>query len=294
MELTDPRALALGGAFITDDRWSQGSLVNPACAAGSGMTAGASMANHIVDMWSGRLMFSHPIMRKNVLGGYITTFNYGKFDISEVGKGLTGTTFYAAEYIFAAYGAGRYRDRFTWGLALKYIHGDIDFYKADGIAVDLGTTFDPGLYNFKFGAALRNYGKQLSGYGSNTDPLPRELLLGVTTKLSHLPLMISTVFQFARDGEGEWDVEFLPGNPGFSFGAGGEFEVPTMMLKKPLLLRLGYRSRGMNLRVGQKNDMLAGMSFGIGIPYRRYDFEYAFAMMGALGNIHRFGFSVSL
>ena len=294
MELTDPRALALGGALITENGWSEGALLNPASAAGSQRMIGISYASHMVDMWSGRLTLSELIKGKYTVGGYITTFDYGDFEASETGVGATDETFRAGEYVFVGYGAGRFNKNFAWGGAVKFIWGTIDPYDASGMAVDIGMTYDPNWQDLKLGGVLRNWGKQFSSYGKETDPLPTELTLGVSSKLKHLPLTLSTALIFTRESEGEWEVEFLPGNPGLSFGIGGEFEVYSELLDDSIQLRIGYRSRGEGLRVGQQNDLLAGTSLGIGIPIRKYKFEYAYATMGALGSIHRFGISGAL
>ena len=294
MELTDARTLALGGALITETSWHEGALLNPACAAGSVRAANASYARHMVDMWSGRVSVAHPVMAKYTVGGYLTTFNFGDIDVTEINTGATGESFQAYENIFVAYGAGFYGDNLSWGGAFKYFWGSIDAYSASGVAIDLGITYDPGWYDLKIGAVLRNLGTEFSGYGDEKDPLPTQLALGVTRRLLHLPLTVSSVILLDRQYEGTWDADFLPGNPGFSFGLGGQFEFPTKLDEKPLKLLVGYRSRGVDLRVGQQNDLLAGTSFGLEIPYRVYRFEYAFCTMGALGGIHRIGISGTL
>ncbi len=294
MELTDPRALALGGAPLSENEWSEGALLNPACAADGRRMISVSYASHMMDMWSGRLALSESVKDRYTLGIYITTFDYGDNDVSEIGVGATGATFQASENVFVGYCAGRFNRMFAWGGAVKFIWGTIDPYDASGVAVDIGLTCEPGWQGVNLGLVLRNWGEQFSGYGDGTDPLPTELSVGLSSKLRHLPLTLNTALMFGREGEGEWEAEFLPGKPGFSFGLGGEFSIYSELLNDSFQLRIGYRSRGEGLRVGQQNDLLAGTSFGIGIPIRRYKFNYAYATMGALGTVHRFGISGSL
>jgi len=291
MELVDARALGLGGALLTENKWAGGTMLNPACAAGAEKGINASYASHMIDMWSGRFTISHLVRNRITLGGYITTFNYGTFDATELNIGKTGATFHAAENAFVCYAAGKYNEQIALGGAIKYLWGTISSYNASGVAMDIGLTYDPDWHKLKLAAVLRNFGKQLTSYGKDIDPLPTEVALGSSLELEHLPLTISAALMLANEGEGEWDLELIPGNPGLSFGLGGEFAIPTKIDVKPLQLRIGYRSRGVDLRVGQNNDLLAGASCGIGIPYRAYTFEYTFATMGALGNIHRFGLS---
>ena len=291
MEPVDPRALALGGALLSETEWVGGVLLNPASAAGSSRSLGATYASHMVDMWSGRIVFSEMVYDMYTVGGYLTTFNYGELDVSEIGYGKTGEKFRSSENVFVGFGAGRINERIAWGGAVKFIWGTIDPYDASGLAVDFGLTFDSDWQDLKFGWIVRNWGKQLNGYGSEKDRLPTETAFGITRQLEHLPLTLSTAFILGHNDEGDWNIDFLPGEPGFYFAVGGEFAVYSELLKDEFNLRIGYRSRGEGLRVGQENDLLAGISLGIGIPIKRYTFEYAYATLGALGSIHRFGIS---
>jgi hypothetical protein len=294
VSVDETRALALGGAVITETGWSQGALLNPAAAADGGRSVSACYARHLFDQWNGRFTMSYPLLEKFTVGGYLTTFNHGEFDRTNLDEIPTGETFGASESLVAAYFAGKFKDYFSFGGAVKFMWGEIDNYRSSGYAVDLGITYDPNWERVKLGLSVRNIGKQISAYGSDTYPLPTETLIGLSQKLKYLPLTISTVMILSRKGEGDYNGDFLPGSPGLSFGLGGEFDVQISVIKDPLQLRFGYRSRAEGLRVGYHNDMLAGTSYGIGIPLQNFTFDYTFVFMGALGSIHRFGISGKL
>lgn len=291
MTLTEPRSLALGGALISETGWTQGTILNPASAADGGYVVSASYASHMVDMWSGQFTGSFPIMDEYTIGGYLKTFNYGDFDRTVLDNESVSGSFNASENILTLFAAGRLGERLSWGGAVKFIWGAIDKDKASGMAADLGLTYNPDWQRVRLGLVLRNMGTQFSSYGSDTYPLPTELAFGASRKLQHLPMTVNAVLILSREGEGDIKAEFLPGNPGLSFGVSGEMELAADFLDEPLYLRFGYRSSGSGLKVGYQNDMIAGTSYGIGIPIKSYRFDYTFVMMGALGNVHRFGIS---
>jgi len=43
------------------------------------------------------------------------------------------------------------------------------------------------------------------------------------------------------------------------------------------------------MQVGHNLDMIAGFCFGLGLNVHKFGFDYTFAPMGALGDVHRFG-----
>ncbi|MDP8229416.1 MAG: PorV/PorQ family protein [Candidatus Electryoneaceae bacterium] len=289
MELMEPRTLALSGAVVSDYGHPDAVTINPACAAGSRGQFGTAFARHILDIWSGTLAASHPVNDRIIIGGQLSAFHYGEFNETRIGEGETGQTFTAAEYLFVGYAAGRITDRINWGGAAKYVWGTIDDKRASGIALDLGMTFDVQWEQVRLGLSARNIGSQLDGYGDDTDPLPTELIIGGSKQLRHLPLTLNLVGIISRSGEGEWEADFLPGSPGISFAASGEFKIQQEDAEYPLYMRIGYRSRGQDMQVGNSNDFLAGFSFGVGTDIHRLQIHYAFAPMGALGDVHRFG-----
>ncbi len=289
MELTEARTLALGGAVVSHDGQSGAVLINPASAVGSERQISAAFANHMLDLWSGNITVTYPLNDKLIVGGYLNNYDYGEFDVTHVGEGANGETFTAAEYVIAGYGAYSLTDRIGVGATVKFVWGNIDDNSASGMAVDGGITFDPQWQDIKLGASFRNVGSQLNKYGTNDAPLPTEVNIGGSKKLAHLPLTLSASGIISPTDCGEYNIDFIPGEPSLSFATAGEFKVKPQNSDRPFFLRIGYRSRGQELRVGHSKDILAGMSFGLGIPFRRFKVDYAFASMGALGDVHRFG-----
>jgi len=287
-ELTEPRVLGLGGATISDTAWSGGAPVNPASVTGARRSGAICYGRQMLDIWSGQVSAAFPV-RSFTVGGWISTFDYGSFDETASGLGKVGT-FSAAEHIVGGFLAGKLGDALKWGGSMKLAWGTIKDANASAGAVDLGMVWDTGWNRLRLGAAVRNWGKQWNSYGRDRFPLPSEALIGGSRELRYLPLTLNAVLALSRRSEGTWNADFLPGKLGVFVSGGGELRIATNAGNQLAALRIGYRSLREGLRVGNSDDMLAGLSFGVGIPFRSFRFDYAFAAMGTLGNLHRFGF----
>jgi len=293
MEITDARSLALGGANLSDNSRVLSVQVNPASCADGDRRVQATYANHPADIWSGRVMASYPLKRLTV-GLFLGSYGYGSMERSAVGSGLTGSSFDGSEQLLGGFVAGNVLPGLNWGVTCKVGWWKIDDASAKAGAVDLGLTYDTGWEGLKLGAAARNLGSQWSSTSGFESPLSREFAVGGARRLRHLPLTINAALHFRRNGEGDYKAEFLPGDPGIAFAAGGEFEIQPNGVRKPLYLRIGYRSIGQGLRVGHGGDAIAGFAFGLGLEVKRIGFDYTFAPMGAMGDVHRFGVSGTL
>jgi len=211
--LMSARSLALGGASICLQGWGSGASLNPATAVRGSYDASVSYARHTLDLWSGMIFLSAEITPSLTAGIFLSSFNYGNFDVSQTNIGLTGETFDAGEYIFSGFVAYKLTNTVDLGVSVKYLWGNIWDETAAGIAVDLGAIWNTGWENVNVGIAARNLGKQINSYGSEADPLPTEILIGGSRRIRHLPLTIHSVIIAAQSGEEDWTVDELPGSP---------------------------------------------------------------------------------
>jgi len=179
-------------------------------------------------------------------------------------------------------------------LTLKYFWGALENETASAIAVDLGFTYEVGWEMIRIGGAVRNLGSELSSYGSEKNQLPTEVVLGGCKRLKHLPLTIHAAATLGATGDQELDLEWFPGSPSLGFGAGGEFEIDPDGIKEPFYLRIGYHSRGQDLHLEQRLDILSGVTFGLGTQVGKVGVDYTFAPMSGLGDVHRMGLKVIL
>jgi len=215
--------------------------------------------------------------------------DYGDFAETGLSVGATGNTFHAADFLFSGTVGWKYNDQTLVGGTVKYAYSVIGDYSGAAAAVDLGVAYDPRWKDIKLGMTVRNLGKQTDKFGSSSFPLPTEIVIGGSRRLQHMPLTLNVAAQFAGAGEGDYELSFLPSKPTVSFSVGGEFAIKPVGAKNPLHLRLGYQSRADALHVGYQNDLIAGFSLGFGMVVSKFNIDYVYAPMGAVGDVHRFG-----
>ena len=263
------RSVAMGTAFtgLADDEFAM--YYNP---------AGLAMAvekrylieyhNYITDMQSGMIGVVKPMNDRNVVGGYISYLNYGKFLRTDL-SGVVLSEFSGGDILMAISYAHRPSYRYMIGGSFKLIYEKLENYSATGVAVDLGARYIDVREKYAFGLALQNLGTQLSALGSEKDKLPLTLRGGASGK----PRGIYTVFS--------GDV-IVPFDNDLYFCLGAELQK-----FKPLFIRAGYNSGGKNIRAANSTDNKAGFSAGVGFDHRRLHFSYAFTPQAELGDSHR-------
>jgi hypothetical protein len=150
---------------------------------------------------------------------------------------------------------------FDIGISLKYAYEKIDFESASSYM------FDAGIYRYltpelAIGGAVKNIGSEPK-FINKSYPLSQEYRVG----LSYRPAMFNKALTVLADGVFYSDLD-----PKYNFGA----EYTYLQYFE---LRAGYGA-GYDSR---------GMSFGGGVMYRQFKFDYAFvSYKNDLGNAHRF------
>jgi hypothetical protein len=61
-----------------------------------------------------------------------------------------------------------------------------------------------------------------------------------------------------------------------------------------LAVRVGYTTEGLDLQAGGGEDILAGLTTGLGFRWRGYQLDYCFIPMVELGVAHRLSLAFSL
>lgn len=163
------------------------------------------------------------------------------------------------------------------GIAVRYLREMIDQQNASTVAVDLGARYRVGASGLSLGAAVQNLGgKPKFDQGSSSVPmtafdLPLTVRAGaaLTRPLSslHSVATITTEVRKARAEDARFNV-------------GGE-----LTYKERLALRAGAK-------FGYDTEKV---SFGIGIPWNKIRFDYAFVPLTAdLGTAHLFSLTARL
>jgi hypothetical protein len=156
---------------------------------------------------------------------------------------------------------GPLSDVLNGGIAVKLIRESIDDINAQGLALDLGVQgtllSDPGIL---VGLAVQNIGGPAKFQTVRT-PLPLNIKAGMAVSFEPRgwPLNLSA------------DINHAPGGiTAYNMG------VATALLQR-VIVRTGFNSR---------NDAGLGVTFGFGLVFDRFHFDYAVLPSGDLGAAH--------
>ncbi|NOZ60710.1 MAG: PorV/PorQ family protein [Calditrichaeota bacterium] len=268
------RPSAMSGAFVSFSGDIHSIYFNPAGLAEiKGRVASASYLNHVLDFQSGFAAYSQSFKNWGQFAVSVNYMDYGEFDETDINGNQLGK-FNAGSYYLTTSLGRRLTKNLLIGASAKFIHSTIDKYSASAVAMDLGMIYHvPFIQDFNFGVGVFNLGTAVSAFIDSKDALPLNVVVGFSKKLAHLPLEYSISANKYIDDDVQLNV-------------GGEFT-----LAQNVWLRLGYSSYGKNQKVGATGDQFAGLSLGLGMLWRSYQFDYSLSSYGAIGYLNRVSFS---
>lgn len=274
--------------------------------------------NFVSDLNFGYAGYAHDLKRYGTVGGGVQFYDYGQFTgYDEMGQ-PTGS-FKANDYsLNLNYARPVGRDSsFNVGIALKGIFSQYDVYKSYGAAVDFGIMYHKR--NFAASLLARNLGymKNYSSTNAGGEPLPRNVQLGLSYKLSNAPFRLFLVY----DNLLTWNLKYI--NPVDTAGQSDPFNttkkdssdwqrfkrragnrVDNMMrhftlgteivLSKNFSLRVAYNYRRQREMTIPDRRGANGLSFGFSLRVKRIGVSYSFSKMAFPGNAHVFGVTVRL
>jgi hypothetical protein len=263
------KAVAMGGAFaaLADDPSTI--YYNPS---GTAFLQGrqflAGYHNYVLDIQSGFLAHTRPLMGTFGMGVFIDYLNFGDFTRTDI-NGVPDGEFSGGDFLLGVNGSMLVMPGLSIGLNVKYMHESADGYGADAFAADIGALYRLTDSLTSFGLSVYNLGGVVSGFTDHKDKLPMGIRAGVAHSLRELPLVV------ALDG-------ILPNDNDPYVNVGAEF-----YNFEPLYLRAGYSLFGENYKTGSSSDGWGGFSAGFGLDIRDYHISYAFMPYLDLGSSHR-------
>jgi len=234
--------------------------------------------------------------------------DYGKF-IAADQTGLITGNFYAAEYALNLFYSRAIDSSFHWGVNVKTIYSNLEHYNSTGIAADAGITYSTSDKLTTVAMVMKNLGMQITSYtGMYREPLPFEIQLGVTHKLSHAPFRFSFTAQNIQRYKLTYDLPDQSNTDNTdntttsqsNFGkftdnlfrhiiAGVEF-----LPGKTIFFALAYNyQRRQELALADSPGSV-GFSFGFGIRLKRFSISYGRATYHAAGGSDHFSFLLDL
>lgn len=238
----------------------------------------------------------------NKVGNFVGTFqfiNYGQFIYADI-AGNTAGTFTAGEYALNIGWGRTLSPHFSIGANGKLAFSQLESYNSLGLAVDVAGSYNTTDDIFSATLVARNMGIQLKTYVVGTrDPLPFEMQAGIGTKLKHVPVRISVLYNNIE----KWDLTYtdplspdnqvdpITGQTKKKSGAGvfadklmRHIVVGTeITFAKAFSIRLGYNYRNRQEMKLVDHTALSGFTYGFGLRIKMFTLSYARAtyMAGA-------------
>jgi hypothetical protein len=306
--VNSPRQAALGGKTVTNYDYdpTQG-LFNPA-AINPEMDNQLSLnySNYIGDINYGTAAYAYLWDRRTqVIHAGVTYINYGKFDgYDEFGN---PTSSFSGGEVALSFGHAR---NIAWtnfyvGANVKLISSTLEQYSSFGVAADIGIMYVYEDWDLHITGVARNIGTQITPYDSVYEPLPFELIFGISQTLENIPIRWHLTFEnmqrwnvaFANPNRDEIDLEgnvksekinFI--DNAFRHTIVGIELFPTGGFN----IRLGYNlRRAEELRILERRAF-AGLSAGFSIRLNKIRLSYAYSKYSTAASTSNFGLNLNL
>jgi hypothetical protein len=236
--------------------------------------------------------------------------NYGKFIAADRVGTITGE-FRAAEYSLNMIYSRDLDSLFRIGINIKPVYSVLESYQSFGLLADLGLTYTSRDKLFSAGVVLRNAGFQVKPYHpGHREPVPFEILAGVSQKLRHAPFRFSLVahnlqkpdLRYDDPSKSPGDFDPISGEPisenkweklGDNIMRHLIFGIEFTPLEN-FYLRAGYNyQRRQELKILTRTAMV-GFSWGFGIRISKFQLSYGRASYHLAGASNHFSISTDL
>jgi len=260
---------------------------------------GLNMANYLADIQFGSAVYGRNF-GKNYFAAGIQYVDYGDFRYADEVNTIDEVTTYftAKDMALNIVYARPLTKRITVGATFKPVYSAYEKYSSFGAAIDLGASYKVPEQYFSAGLVLKNIGTQFKGYysdeeGQHFEPLPFNILLGVTKKLNHAPFRFSLNFHNLQ----KWDLSYSDIN-----SDGENIKFVDMFFRHAIIAveflpsKNFYLVASYNHRRSKEMQMdgfksMAGFSFGGGV--KLYKFHVGFGMSQFQVGNYSYQFSIS-
>ena len=192
---TSARAIGMGGAYVAAGEGINGIPYNPASIAYIKNSEGYySRSNYLAGITHNVMSYGVRFGSSDYFGVHLFYLDSGLMPVTnEWYPDGTGEEFNVLSMAFRMTYGRRMTDRLKLGFSLNYIRDQIYTTSMQTLAFDVGSNFDTGIYGFKLGMSVTNFGPEVRYHGEGLDvSVPGELnadsTLQKVTKPFPLPL----------------------------------------------------------------------------------------------------------
>lgn len=306
--VTSPRQAALGGKIVTlYDYDVNQAIFNPA-------TINPEMDNHLSanygsyygEVTYGTAAYAYTYDR------HVQTFHvgvnyvdYGTFEGRDETGNKTGD--FSGSEIALSFGYS-YNIPYTdihIGANGKLISSTLESYNSFGGAIDLGAIYIDEDNDINIGLAIRNIGSQFTTYAGTYEPLPLEVIAGISQEVENVPVR----WHITLENLQQWNIAFSNPNRATQDLEGNVTEEKVSFLNNALRhlilgaelfpgksfnIRAGYNfRRGQELSIQDKRTF-AGISAGMSIRFNKLRFDYSYSRYTLAANTSLFGLMINL
>jgi len=232
---------------------------------------------------------------------------YGKFKETDEAANVTGS-FNAGEMNFYAGYGYQFGKIFSAGVNAKFVYSQLAQWSSVGMAADLAVMVNDSAHNVTASIVAKNIGGQFKPYNKGArEPLPFDLQAGLSFGFKNVPFR----FHFTFHNLYRWDIRY--NNPAEQqqenlFSDSSELKPKKYIadklfrhviigvefnIKKVVRLDIAYNHlRQQELKLATRRG-IPGISLGLGIHVRQFDFGYGFQPMAQGATMHYFTMSVN-
>ena len=304
------RSMALGGDFAlaVDDDINL-AVANPASITKK-MDKNLSL-NHAIfpsGINYGQIAYGKDFKKIGTFIGHLRYVAYGSIDKYDEFGNQQGK-FTGGDYALGFGYAKKLNDYFSIGGNFNLIFSHLESYNSFGLGIDVSAQFYDPKSNITAVVIARNAGVQIKGYTpDNREPLPMELLAGVSYKFHHAPFRLSLMTHDLT----QWDLSYnIPGAvETYDALTGDTIPVPTASFVEKLFrhanfgveilptdnfsIRLAYNiNRRFALGVENRTG-ISGFSGGVGFKIKKFEFDYGISFYSASGVSNMFTITTNL
>ncbi len=255
----------------------------------------------------GNVNYAHKFKIPGTFGFGLQYIAYGKFKETDEAANVIGS-FNAGEMnIYAGYGY-QFGKIFSAGVNAKFIYSQLAQYSSIGMAADLAVMINDTAHNVTASIVAKNIGGQFKTYNKRArEPLPFDLQAGLSFGFKNVPFRFHLTFHNLQ----RWDIRYTDPNDVQQdnlFTDSSELKTKKYIgdklfrhviigvefnIKKVVRIDIAYNHlRQQELKLTTRRGV-PGISLGLGVHVRQFDFAYGFQPLAQGQTMHQFTFSVN-